>query len=97
METFVKAFFVDQDFETVWKLFSPELQKKSIGDKGSKEDFLAGMKEAVSKPDEEMDEIRKGLKDKEKFDQFVEEMLKEADEENSLVEIDGKWYINKLD
>ena len=93
MKTFLKAFFVDQDIETVWKLHSPEMQKKAIELEGSKEKIIERLK-GVAKG-EKGDEMRKVLKDKEKFDQFVERMLKE-DEGDHFIKIDGKWYFNKM-
>ena len=93
MTTFVKAAFVDDDFEIVWMLFAPKLQKQYLTEEGSKAKVIARLRKEVREL-EEFDEIKKALKDKEFFDEFVKGMLKEA-EDDDFIKINGKWYVNK--
>ena len=91
--TFLKAFFVDQDFEIVWKVLSPKVKDEAIKEEGSKAKAIESLKEAVK--GEEIAELRKKLQDKEVFEEFVNNMLSEAGDD-AFVQIDGKWYINNL-
>ena len=94
MTTFLKAYFVDQDFEIVWKVLAPKVKDEAIKEEGSKAKAIESLKEAVK--GEEMAELRKKLQDKEVFEEFVNNMLSEAGDD-AFVKIDGKWYINNLD
>ena len=92
IRTHARLFFIDQDFKTIWKLLSPSLQEEFV----SEELFVAGMKEAMRDEADSGKEIKEKLKDKAAFDEFVESMFDESGPDD-YVEIDGKWYINKLD
>ena len=97
VRTLWKAIFAD-DYNTVWKLLSPETQQDGIKECGSKEKAIADLKSTFSKDDDpEWKEGKQILKkDKEKFEEFVDENFKEW-KDDDFVQIDGKWYINKLD
>ena len=97
VRTFWKAIFAD-DYNTVWKLFSPETQQDGIKKCGSEEKAIADLKSTISKDDDpEWKEAKQIFKkDKEKFEEFVDENFKEW-KDDEFVQIDGKWYINKQD
>ena len=98
VRTFYKAIFAD-DYNTAWELFSPEFKQDAIKECGSKEKAFAEFKKSFEEENgsgSEFEEIKKVLKkDKEKFEVFIDEILKNT-KEDEFVQIDGKWYINKL-
>ena len=100
MKTFIQAMFINQDYDAMWQLFSPELKKEMIKEVGSekaaKEAFTKEIKKGMAEMDKDELAIVKGaVSTPEGMNAMIKELLKDG--EKDLKKIGNKWYINKLD
>jgi len=95
VRTFMKA-VLNQDFDTIWAICSPDLQKEMIEDAdGDKTKAKQKLADELRIPKEKLEEVKKELSDKEKFEAELEDLIEKNDSKDAFVQIDGKWYINK--
>ena len=94
-ESFVTA-LADEDRETFWQAFAPEMQEKIIKNSGGDEDkaketlfnvFLTAVKEKYQIKEPE-DIVEK----KEIFRKITNDL--QQNEKEKFIKSDGKWYIN---
>jgi len=94
VRTFMQA-ILNQDFDTVWALCSPDFQKEMIKEAdGDKTKAKKNLADEFTFSKEKLEKAKKEMSDKDKFEAEVEKILK-GSEEDDFVQIDGKWYINK--
>lgn len=88
----------ENDPDSFWQTFSPELQKKIIESANGDEDkakeelfaaFLTGLKEKY-----QVDEPEKLPENKQLFRKIVGDLI--SDGENKFVKIEDEWYINTV-
>ena len=95
VRTFMQA-VLNQDFDTIWAICSPDLQKEMIEDAdGDKTKAKQKLADELRIPKEKLEEVKKELSDKEKFEAELEDLIEKNDSKDAFVQIDGKWYINK--
>ena len=55
MKTFIQALFINQDYDAIWQLFSPEIKKQTIKEAGSEKAAKETFKKEIKKGMAEMD------------------------------------------
>ena len=94
---FVKAVYVNNDMAALWQLFAPQLQNAQIKAYGSAANAQAAIRQKFlgKATAEQLAQLKKELQDKDFFAETVKKILSKQ-KPDDLIQIDGKWYINKL-
>ena len=94
---FVKAVYVNNDMAALWQLFAPQLQNAQIKAYGSAANAQAAIRQKFlgKATAEQLAQLKKELQDKDFFAETVKKMLSRQ-KPDDLIQINGKWYINKL-
>ena len=100
MKTFIQALFINQDYDAIWQLFSPEIKKQMIKEAGSekaaKETFKKEIKKGMAEMDkDELAMVKGAVSTPEGMNAMINELLKDGEED--LKKIGNKWYIVNLD
>lgn len=100
MKTYIQAMFINQDYDVIWQLFSPEIKKtivkKAGSEKTAKEAFIEGVKKGMAEMDkDELAVVKGAVSTPEGMNAMIKELLKDG--EKGLKKIGNKWYINNLD